>query len=741
MERTDGMRTRQHKRAVVLATAAITAILATGLRADAQPSARPITAANFEQAAPRGFGDRNNSWAQAMVWWRNHLYVGTGRQALCSSLYSVWQFIALTVSREFADTWFPYPPAHPDLSCAADGLDLELQAEIWRLTPGPGTWERVYQSPLELAHPGAGDLFPPVPGRKVPYDITFRGFSVHTDPDGTEALYAFGVNSTVMWDRTKLPPPRILRTTDGVNWQPVPQTPGTFLGDMPYNDDHSSFRSPVSFDGKLFVLSGPIFGQGSLIGSADPAKGDDAWFLAAPTEMVFYELAVFNGWLYAGTFNPVGGYSVVKTRAEGPPPYQFVTVVPAGAYLPTRPSKSVVSMHEYHGRLHVGTATQTELIRINPDDTWDLVVGPPRAVPLPDGGVEWKYPVSGLDAGFGHTLNDHAWQMDDPYRFLYVGTYNASITWKHDPVYGPLLAHNMGAHLYRTQEGWYFSPITTNGFATFSDPLGGPFDYGIRTMATTPHGAFFGTVNDYYGLMIFQANTRGSNAPDPVDRVEIEPTTNGSALLSWPVSPRAVTYEIWRAEIHDVLIRDELNFEAWSGETGNKIPDTYIGPYVLIGVTGDLFYIDATVEDGKRYMYYVVVKTKQGLGSDPSNLVTFPLLTPPVTFASLLREVDRIDQRGRVRDPLVRMTKVRTKIAMAQSAAAGCSIRDAIQLLKPRPAANDVLQPEATDLEVLMSKLERRLTLFTRLPQHLSSDEFCVVQFVFGERVGSRGEP
>jgi hypothetical protein len=56
----------------------------------------------------------------------------------------------------------------------------------------------------------------------------------------------------------------------------------------------------------------------------------------------------------------------------------------------------------------VGTATQTEIIRINPDDTWDLVVGPPRAMPLLNGGVEWKYPLSGLNAGFGHTLNDHA---------------------------------------------------------------------------------------------------------------------------------------------------------------------------------------------------------------------------------------------------------------------------------------------------------------------------------------------
>ena len=475
--------------------------------------ARPITAENFQQAAPRGFGDRNNSWAPAMAWWHNALYVGTNRSALCTALFSIWNFFMLTIDREFADTWFPYPPNNPDLSCAPDGADLPLQAEIWRWIPGRDIWERVFRSPLALDNPGpAGSPVPPPPGKKVPYEIAIRGLTPHTEANGTEALYAFGVDSTVMWDRTKLPPPRILRSTNGITFVPVPQTPGTFLGDLPFTPDHSSFRSPVSYGRKLFVLSGPVFGQGYLIGSADPAKGDDAWFLAGGSpQLQFYDTAVFNGWLYLGAFDPTGGYSVVKTRAEGTPPYQFVTVVPRGAYLPVRPSKSVVSMHEYFGRLYVGTGTQTEIIRINPDDTWDLVIGPPRVVPSPDGGSEWKYPVSGLDAGFGHTLNDHAWQADDPFRFLYIGTYNASIASKDDPVNGPLLLHNMGAHLYRTPDGWYYSPITTNGFANPSDPHGGPFDYGIRTMASTPHGMFLGTANDSYGLAIFRANTRGSS--------------------------------------------------------------------------------------------------------------------------------------------------------------------------------------------------------------------------------------
>src|SRR5262249_34634085 len=442
---------------------------------------RPFTAEDFVLQAPRGFGDPNNTWAQSMVWWRHALYVGTTRQSLCTSLFAIWQFFGGIFGQLFADTWLPYPPRDHDLPCPLFGADLLVQAEIWRWTPRTN-WMRVFQSPLDLENPGPGGPDPFPLGRQVPYAIGIRVLAPHKEPDGTEALYAFGVNSTFMWDRSKLPPPRILRSTDGLTFTPIPQNPGTFLGDLPFNPDHSSFRSPTSYAGRLFVLAGPIFGQGSLIASADPAKGDDAWFLASPSDVMFFEMEVFNGWLYLGTFDPFGGgYSVVKTRATGQPPYEFITVVPPGAYLPVRPSKSVVSMHEYAGRLYVGTGTQTELIRINPHDTWGVVVGPPRIVPSADGGSEWKFPLSGLDAGFGHSLNDHAWRMEDASDVLYIGTYNASIGSKDDPVNGPLLEHNMGAHLYRTSDGWYYSAITTNGFANPLDPSGGPFDYGIPT--------------------------------------------------------------------------------------------------------------------------------------------------------------------------------------------------------------------------------------------------------------------
>ena len=704
---------------VVAASAAIVGPIARAQGSDA----RPITDENFEQAAPRGFGDRNNSWAQSMAWWNGNLYVGTARQSGCTSLYSIYQFAAGLFGKLFADTWLTYPPPNSDLLCAPDGADLSLQAEIWRWAPGNDSWIRVFQSPLDLDNPGTGGSAPPRTGKKLPYEIAFRGLAGHTEPDGTEALYAFGVNSTIMWDRSKLPPPRILRSVDGLNFIPIPQTPGTFLGDLPFNPDHSSFRSPVSLHGKLFVIAGPVFGQGQLIGSSDPAKGDDAWFLADTSGTLFYELAAFNGWLYVGTID-ASGYSVFKLRVDGNPPYQLVPVIPKGAFLTKNPSKSVVSMNEYAGQLYVGTATYTEIIRINPDDTWDVVVGSPRQVPLPGGGVEWKYPLSGLEAGFGHTLNDHAWQMDDPYRQLFIGTYNAATGSKNDPVHGPLLEHNMGAHLYKSPDGWYYSALTTNGFKDPADPYGGPFDFGIRTMAATPHGAFLGTANDAYGLAIFRATPHGSNKPQPPERLEIEPNTTGSALLSWKEDPTPDQYQIWRAEIHPIYVRDDLNFENWNGISGNKIPDTYVGPYVQVGVTSDTVFVDSTVSPGSKYMYYVL-RVRHGRVSGQSNLVAFPLITPPVTFARMLREIERIEERQRFLDPVKRMAPVRTQVQAAQALANVCLIPDAIMQLKPRQAATNASEPEATDVEILMSKLVRRLTLYNRFPQDVLSDEFC----------------
>jgi hypothetical protein len=293
-------------------------------------------------------------------------------------------------------------------------------------------------------------------------------------------------------------------------------------------------------------------------------------------------------------------------------------------------------------------------------------------------------------------------------------------------VLGALLLPHMGAHLYRTHEGgWYFSAVTTDGFADPSDPYGGIFDYGIRTIAATPYGLFLGTTNDYHGLAIFRGTRRRPLAPDPPHRVEIEPTKNGSALLSWKASSAAKRYHIWRAERNPILIRDDIDVEDFNSTTGNKIPDVYVGLYQQIGVSKDTIFVDSTVQSGQPYMYYVLVEAQDGKASDESNLVAFPLLTPSVTFAQLLDEVGVLDQRQRFKNPVTQLTQVRKMIVDAQRLAMNCQIRATINELDPQKAYSEVVQPDAIDLEILIAKLVRRLQLFNRLPNEVISNEFC----------------
>jgi hypothetical protein len=681
----------------------------------------PLVAGDFVRSTPHGFGDRNNSWAQAMIWWQGNLYVGTSRDSLCASLSAVHSLGVQLLGQALANQYLPYPPPDPDLLCAALPEDLPLQAEIWQWSPTNG-WNRVFQSPDVLPNPGTGPPDPPRTGKFLPYDVAFRGFTAYTESDGTQALYAFGVNSTLLWDRNQLPPPRILRTTDGVNWTPLPQDPGTFLHDLPFNPDHSTYRSPVTYNGSIFVLSGPIFGQGSLIGSANPSQGDDAWYLAEPAKMVFYELAVFNGWLYLGGIDPVNGYAVYKTQAQGTPPYPLIQVVPPGAGLTVRPSKSVVSMFVHNNRLYVGTATFPEMVRINPDDTWDLVMGSPRLDPVTN---QMKYPTSNLDAGFGETLNDHVWYQDDIYNFMYAGTYHATTGSRFDPTYGAALAHNMGAHLYRTPDDWYYSPVTMNGFSDPSDPLGGKFDYGVRTMKSTPYGMFLGTANDYYGTEIFQAARNSFPVVDSPGNLEIEPAKSGGALLSWLPSQRAVSYQVFRAPVLPILIRTDQSFEDFNGVTGDKIPDKFVGVYTQIGTTSNTVFLDSTVQAGSTYMYYILGLGLDGAVSQPSSLVTFPLLLPSMTFANALSSVSMLAQRQRFNPPDTQGSAETQMLLNAQAAAAACNLPAAISDLNPQAASGATMYPDSSDIGVIFSKLVRRLQLFSQFPSQVVSTEFC----------------
>jgi hypothetical protein len=653
--------------------------------ADHQP---PLTERNFMEAAPQGFGDRHNSWAWAMQWWNGHLYVGTNRAYNC---VTAWELAHLVASV------FAYPPEDPDLACTPDPADLPIQAEIWRWTPGNQSWARVYQAPADIPNPDR-------PGKFVPRDNGYRTMTVHKEPDGTEALYVGAINTKAMWNGD-VPPPRILRSTDGVTFTPIPQTPGTFMGDL----TKGSFRGLTSFNGQLYVLNGSVQGTGVILASADPKAGDNAWRQVSPDGLQFFDMEVFNGQLYAGGVSPAGGYAVFKTRAQGDPPYDFITVVPEGGYLTPDPSVAVVSMEVFNDRLFVGTDDPGEIVRVNADDTWDLIAGTPRMVPDTNTTI---YPLTGVAEGFGNEFVDHIWRMQAHDGQLYFGAYDSSILHKESVIddvrVAEVIGQQMGFDLVRTADGWYTTPITTNGFDN-------RLSFGVRNFASTPFGLFLGTANGHDGLQIFRglAGQGGPQLPAPA-RLEVEAANaDPRPVLSWEPVPTARQYRVFRAplkqvEVSVLQVRDDI-----------PIPDAlkktvhFPGDMEDIGVTRDTVFVVPPPTSDAGLFFYTVVAEDGPLRSAFSNRVHAPAFNPPMTFARVLVEVSRLNRRGRFTSAAAAAGAALTIQRASGLATAGDpEAVDLLQSLRTRVLQGAVVyDPDAVDLEIQLSKLIRRLKL------------------------------
>ena len=75
----------------------------------------------------------------------------------------------------------------------------------------------------------------------------------------------------------------------------------------------------------------------------------------------------------------------------------------------------------YDRTFKIGPAA-ADLIRIHPDDSWDLVVGERRNTQQ-----GMKLPLSGLGAGFNDFFNGYIWRLAEHDGWLYAGTYNWSV--------------------------------------------------------------------------------------------------------------------------------------------------------------------------------------------------------------------------------------------------------------------------------------------------------------------------
>ena len=328
----------------------------------------------FIQIAKQGFGDSANSYPHAMVWFNDYLYVGTTRHVLV---------LVYKRSEEFK-SWQSFP-----VRCPQDVHRVfDTRGQIWRYHFQTEKWEKVLTSPMVIGK--NGEKLPAYQGFRNM--IVFQGKS-----DKNPCIYAH------TWSPKDGIGPLLLRSTDGIHFEQL-EIKG-FVGTF------STFRPLVSFKGKLFTSpSGKTEGASKIsivLENDDPIK--KAWKqvnepdFGEPHNLSISELGVFNDHLYAGTVNPEG-FQLWKTDVEGKPPYKWKKVLDKGAGRGSL-NEVVASMCAFGDALYIGTAISnggydleysigpapSELIRVYPDDSWELIVGDGRII-----NGELKMPLSGF---------------------------------------------------------------------------------------------------------------------------------------------------------------------------------------------------------------------------------------------------------------------------------------------------------------------------------------------------------
>jgi nucleoside-diphosphate-sugar epimerase len=475
-----------------------------------ETAACPLTCADFGPLATNGFGDAQNSYAHAMAWFRDRLFVGTSRNAL--------PLLKLFPPRD--------PPAMDPWPVPVPGRveDIDLHGEIWRLDLATGARERVHRSP---------DI-PSRTGGEVPREIGYRGMTVFRGRSDTEpALYVSSISSVARGTGA-----RLLRSADGAHFEPVGE-PG--LG----NPAIASFRSLTPFDGHLYAAPA---GEGTrwntvsrpvLLRSADPANGP--WQTACepgfgdPSNIGIFELAVFDGHLYAGTFNALRGYQLWRTPASGGGPCRWTRVLDGGAGRGSR-NEIAMSLRPFRGALYVGSGIQNggydrmnfvgpaaaELVRVHPDGSWELIAGEPRTA-----GQGRRAPLSGAGPGFDNLFAGYLWRLEEHDGWLYASTFDWSVFLPyahHAPRGVRRMMRRIGADrmvqlrggfdLLRSADGVSWTSVTHDG-------LGNPYNHGGRNLLSTPHGLVVGTANPFGPEVAARIATGWVYAANPAGGAEV----------------------------------------------------------------------------------------------------------------------------------------------------------------------------------------------------------------------------
>lgn len=443
---------------------------------------------------------KQNNYAWSMAEFDGYIYVGTARNI-------PWSTVGLLS-----------PSAKAPLLISNDSRDNT--GEIWRYKKdGTLPWVRVFKAEKEDQING------------------FRFMITHAAKNSTPAIYAasFSLGGKVV----------ILKSTDGSNWTKVSNT---------INNGGSS-RSMISLNGVLYVAvlddSMAIGGSMPLLYKSEDPEFFDFKLVFDPNDPDLVKeknpmggiaiMEVFNNRLYV-CIDTEEGMEVWRSNSSTPKINDWTLVADKGFGDSANRNAMAITVFDEH--LYI-TATKSiplafifpmgaDLVRIDKEDNWELVVGGNPINPSdPVTGKRGKA-CSGYESGFSNPFNVYIWQVKKFGNTLVATTFDHGtnmetlrnivllnkeiiISMTSEKIYNIILQlYNLvlcffeivnypkGFDTYVSSNGINFKPLNLTG-------LGSSNNYGGRTLMVDDNNLYIGTANPFDGCEVLKINEADFN--------------------------------------------------------------------------------------------------------------------------------------------------------------------------------------------------------------------------------------
>jgi len=354
-----------------------------------------------------------------------------------------------------------------------------LQATIQRYGPASdgsdAPWETLWTHQVPLTDPDAAS-YPPLLGSHLG-SLTEAGQPV------LYALVNLGAAS------------QLLLCRDGQTFEPVsaanltPLLPYRLLGDIA--QPHAFCPPPVPG----LSLNLPASGGLCQLTSLEQTNLQDA----VPPEVCadphrISQVLMVDQQIYMAITDPVQGFQLWVSQPGNITPYTWRQVIAQGAYRYSQ-NQRVMAMVAFQGDVYLlagprqpteaGAFASPELLRVYPDDSWDVIIGNPRFTPL---GL--KLPLGAMGPGFEQRFNRAAGGLLVHDNTLYALLYAVSPAAKGAEIPAP------------TVELWGSTDAETWQQQSFSGLLD-QVDHPVVTPLSTPEGLVL-FAHSNYGQLLHQ---------------------------------------------------------------------------------------------------------------------------------------------------------------------------------------------------------------------------------------------